>query len=201
MGHPHITHVNKIFHYKPSILGYPWEPPFMGTLQKRHGNYLCIFFVIKQKRRVFQRFGHFHGCGSLGSRKQTLPLLVGGFPFMVRLNKAESGPYSTPHLGIESLASPKIWNKWGFPKMGVPQQWTVYKGKSIYKWMIWRYPTLLLWIIQPSPTCQKANPTRTSRSDRSGAKRCTGHPSTFKIAPGYFFCREIPIRHGNHNIF
>jgi hypothetical protein len=29
---------------------------------------------------------------------------------------------------------------WGFPQMGIPNSWMVYKGKSIYKWIIWGCP-------------------------------------------------------------
>lgn len=36
----------------------------------------------------------------------------------------------------------KTGSKCGFPKIGVPQKWMVYTGKSIYTWMICGYPYL-----------------------------------------------------------
>ena len=33
MGVPQINHLNRLFHYKPPILGYPhlWKPPYRNT--------------------------------------------------------------------------------------------------------------------------------------------------------------------------
>ena len=52
--YPQIIHFNRVFYYKPSILGYPyfWKHPFVGNVVEKHYN-LTIFFAWFEFLKVY----------------------------------------------------------------------------------------------------------------------------------------------------